>query len=166
MLIIFSDVIDQAELYKFFILATDPHRLTRTFVRATRLRQGYAAAGPSSPRLRRGRPVFAKATPRQAPLGQIQPSAEGGKTYQFFVAKLLISRLSVIASRLKHNIYCPKGMQFFPGQGLPRRSLGEDGSAGKKNLSVSVCVGPWLIKISCVSVANYKNEYRRYHIQD
>ena len=36
MLIIFSDVIDQAELYKNSILATDPHGHTQTFVRATR----------------------------------------------------------------------------------------------------------------------------------
>jgi hypothetical protein len=33
------------------------------------------------------RPVFAKATPRQAPLGQIQSSAKGGKTDHFIVAK-------------------------------------------------------------------------------
>jgi len=45
------------------------------------------------------------------------------KADQFFVAKLLTSRLSAIVSSLKCNIYCPKGMQFFPGRVRPGKRI-------------------------------------------
>ena len=63
-------------------------------------------------------------------------------------SELLRETILSIESNFKYYLlYCPQGIQLFPGQCMPRHSVSDGGSPEELILSVFVSVGPWLKKI-------------------